>query len=98
MIPSLLYIKVYNLQLWSKVSQIFLSFSLYVSSLNLKYMHLEITKMDITHFAMKHFKYSYDDDYDDDDDDDDSHHLYRVIQLWNTSRGVINSWLHFEIE
>ena len=52
MIPSSLYIKVY-LKLWSKVSQIFLLFSLYFSNLNLKY--LKLTKMDITHFAMKLF-------------------------------------------
>ena len=40
------------LKLWSKVLQIFL-FSLYFSSLNLKY--LKLTKMDITRFAMKLF-------------------------------------------
>ena len=36
-----------------KVLQIFLLFSLYFSSLNLKY--LKLTKMDITRFAMKLF-------------------------------------------
>ena len=41
------------LKLWSKVLQIFLLFSLYFSSLNLKY--LKLTKMDITRFAMKLF-------------------------------------------
>ena len=35
---------------------IFLLFSLYFSSLNLKY--LKLTKMDITRFAMKLFKYT----------------------------------------
>ena len=39
------------LKLWSKVSQIVLLFSLYFSSLNLKY--LKLAKMDITRFAMK---------------------------------------------
>ena len=43
------------MKLWSKVLQIFLLFSLYFSSLNLKY--LKLTKMDITHFAMKLFKH-----------------------------------------
>ena len=41
------------MKLWSKVLQIFL-FSLYFSSLSLKY--LKLTKMDITRFAMKLFK------------------------------------------
>ena len=41
------------LKLWSKVLQIFLLFSLYFSSLNLKY--LKLTKLDITRFAMKLF-------------------------------------------
>ena len=41
------------MKLWSKVLQIFLLFSLYFSSLNLKY--LKLTKMDITRFAMKLF-------------------------------------------
>ena len=41
------------LKLWSKVLQIFLLFSLYFSSLNLKY--LKLTKMDISRFAMKLF-------------------------------------------
>ena len=42
---------------WSyyKVSQIFLLFSLYFSSLNLKY--LKLTTMDITRSAMKLFIY-----------------------------------------
>ena len=44
------------MKLWSKVLQIFLLFSLYFSSLNLKY--LKLTKMDITRFAMKLFIYS----------------------------------------
>ena len=43
------------LKLWSKVLHIFLLFSLYFSSLNLKY--LKLTKMDITHVAMKLFIY-----------------------------------------
>ena len=43
------------MKLWSKVLQIFLLFSLYFSSLNLKY--LKLTKMDITRFAMKLFIY-----------------------------------------
>ena len=42
------------MKLWSKVLQIFLLFSLYFSSLNLKY--LKFTKMDITRFAMKLYK------------------------------------------
>ena len=45
--------KVIFLKLWSKVLQIFLLFSLYFSSLNLKY--LKLIKMDITRFAMKLF-------------------------------------------
>ena len=44
------------MKLWSKVLQIFLLFSLYFSSLNLKY--LKLTKMDITRFAMKLFMYN----------------------------------------
>ena len=43
------------LKLWSKVLHIFLLFSLYFSSLNLKY--LKLTKMDITRFAMNLFIY-----------------------------------------
>ena len=43
------------MKLWSKVWQIFLLFSLYFSSLNLKY--LKLTKMELTRFAMKLFKY-----------------------------------------
>ena len=50
MIPSLLYTKVYNYLKLSNVSRIFLLFSLYFSSLNLKY--LKFSKMDITRFAM----------------------------------------------
>ena len=45
------------MKLWSKVSQIFLLFSLYFSSLNVKY--LKFTKMDITRFAMKLFIYTF---------------------------------------
>ena len=41
------------MKLWSKVLQIFLLFSLYFSSLNLKY--LKLTKMNIMRFAMKLF-------------------------------------------
>ena len=41
------------MKLWSKVLQIFLLFSLYFSSLNLRY--LKLTKMDITRFAMNLF-------------------------------------------
>ena len=40
-------------KLWSKVLQIFLLFSLYFSSLNLKY--LKLIKMELTRFAMKLF-------------------------------------------
>ena len=45
------------MKLWSKVLQIFLLFSLYFSSLNLKY--LKLTKMDITRFAMKLFMWTW---------------------------------------
>ena len=38
-------------KLWSNILQIFLLFSLYFSSLNLKY--LKFTKMDFTRFATK---------------------------------------------
>ena len=41
------------LKIWSKVLQTFLLFSLYFSSLNLKY--LKFTKMELTRFAMKLF-------------------------------------------
>ena len=45
------------LKLWYKVLNIFLLFSLYFSSLNLKYLNL--TKMELTRFAMKLFVYIY---------------------------------------
>ena len=51
MIPFSLYKGIF-LKLWSKVLQIFL-FSLYFSSLNLKY--LKLTKMELSRFAMKLF-------------------------------------------
>ena len=44
------------MKLWSKVLQMFL-FSLYFSSLNLKY--LKLTKMELSRFAMKLFKCVY---------------------------------------
>ena len=53
MIPFSLYIKEYFWSYDQKYLQIFLLFSLYFSSLNLKY--LKLTKMDITHFVMKLF-------------------------------------------
>ena len=53
MIPFSLYIKEYYWKLWSKVLQIFLLFSLYFSSLNLKF-----TKMELSRFAMKLYTYT----------------------------------------
>ena len=51
MIPFSLYIKEYFWSYDQKVLHIFLLFSLYFSSLNLKY--LKLTKMELTRFAMK---------------------------------------------
>ena len=59
MIPSSLYIKVYIWsydQMYHTFSYYFL-YTCYFSSLNLKYLNL--TKMDITRFAMNLFKYCY---------------------------------------
>ena len=53
MIPSSLYIKVYI----RSYDQKYHLFSLYFSSLNLKYVKL--TKMNLTRFAMKLFKCSH---------------------------------------
>ena len=49
MIPIIVHYGSIFLKLWSKVSQMFLLFSLYFSSFNCKY--LKLTKMDITRFA-----------------------------------------------
>ena len=57
MIPFSLYkvmeVMKVSLKLWSKVLHIILIFTLYFSSLNLKY--LKFIKMDLTRFAMKLF-------------------------------------------
>ena len=51
------YIKDNFFKLWSKVLAILLLFSLYFSSLNLKY--LKLIKMELSRFAMKLFIYRY---------------------------------------
>ena len=53
MIPSSLYIKVYIWSYDQKDHKFSDTFSLYFSSLHLKY--LKLTKMDLTRFAMKLF-------------------------------------------
>ena len=64
----------FSFMLWSNVLQIFLLFALYFSSLNL---YLKLTKMELTRFAMKLFKWSI---------------KYSSGQLYNYSRLSFVTW------